>query len=84
MNTKCKFLTAILLPLLFFFNTTPVSAPWRAGITAGTRLSSLIRDSQLKTNTANIGFLIGANARLNLDYLSWFVKSGDSYSLERD
>ena len=62
----------------------PASAQLRRGITAGTRLSSLIRDSQINANAGKIGYLLGVNARLSLGDLGWFVKSGLTYTLEGD
>ena len=73
----------ILIPL-FFLIPTHVYSQLKVGLTGGVVLSSLVRDSQLNARAGKFGYLIGANARINLGELGWFVQSGISYTLEGD
>jgi hypothetical protein len=65
-----------------FANT--VLAQLKVGLTGGMVLSSLVRDSQLVANDGVVGFLIGANAKLSLGDLGWFIRSGINYTQEGD
>lgn len=72
--------------LLIFISlsVSPAIAQLKIGVTGGAVLSTLIRDSNLNANQGMVGYLVGANARLNLGELGWFVESGVSYTLEGD
>jgi hypothetical protein len=70
--------------LLFFFLPTYAYSQLKIGVTGGVVLSSLVRDNQLNARAGTLGYLFGANARINLGELGWFVQSGISYSLEGD
>jgi hypothetical protein len=72
------------IAILILLATTPALAQLKIGVSGGTVLSSLVRDSQLNARAGKVGYLVGANARLNLGELGWFVQSGITYTLEGD
>ncbi len=84
MNIKTKLVATSLFILLLLSNTAHTFAQMRVGITAGTRLSTLIRDSQINKFGGRVGYLAAASMRLSLGDLGWFVKSGVTYTLEGD
>lgn len=71
------------LVLLIFFPFC-ANAQFRAGLTGGAVLSSLVRDSQINSSAGKIGYLIGLNAKYNFGDLGWFIQSGVHYTLEGD
>jgi len=70
--------------LIFFLLSTNAYSQLKVGLTGGMVLSSLVRDSQLDAKAGKVGYIVGANARIYLGELGWFVQSGISYSLEGD
>lgn len=78
---KLKFL---LLTLIFINLFGQLQAQLKVGFTGGAVLSTLIRDSNLKTADGQFGYLLGATAKYNLGGLGWFVQSGINYTLEGD
>ena len=69
---------------IFLLLSTNVYSQLKVGLTGGMVLSSLVRDSQLDAKAGKVGYIVGANARIYLGELGWFVQSGISYSLEGD
>lgn len=72
----------VLVLLIFFPFYT--NAQLRAGLTGGSVLSSLVRDSQINSSAGKIGYLVGLNVKYNLGDLGWFIQSGAHYTLEGD
>lgn len=84
MSMKKKLFTIIMSLAPLFFISPPADAQLRVGITGGVKMSSLIRDNSINANAGKLGYIVGANTKLNLGELGWFVRSGVFYSLEGD
>jgi len=78
---KIKFIALVSICSLLSFSSF---AQLRIGFTGGVVLSSLIRDSNLALHDGNVGYIFGANAKLNLGELGWYLQSGVDYTLEGD
>jgi len=72
----------LIIAVLFLFSES--HAQFKAGVTGGVVLSSLIRDGHINAKAGTVGYLVGANAKYNLGELGWFFGSGVNYSLEGD
>ncbi len=70
--------------LILFILPLLANAQFRAGLTGGAVLSSLVRDNQINSSAGKVGYLLGLSAKLNLGELGWFLQSGAHYTLEGD
>ena len=77
-------LKILVLILIFVTSAEKIHAQLKVGLNGGAVLSTLIRDSNLKTHPGNLGYLVGATGKLNIGELGWFFQSGVNYTLEGD
>ena len=83
-NLSSMSIPKIFLIVALLFTLSKTQAQFRAGVTGGVVLSSLIRDGQINAKAGRAGYLVGVNAKYNLGELGWFIGSGVNYSLEGD